>query len=84
MAKELIETFGVESYHHLISDDDGRRGTAAILVDQVLHRFLVAANIAIFVRDSSLREVGPGRVARRSTGLGKEDNLRVHHRPVLM
>jgi hypothetical protein len=23
-------------------------------------------------------------VARRSTGLGKEDNFRVHHRPVVM
>ena len=80
MAKELIETLGVESYHHLVSDDDGGCGTAAILVDQVLHRILVTADIAIFIRDSSLREVGPDCVARWSAGLGEKDNLCVGHR----
>lgn len=74
MAKELVETLGVESNHHLVPDDEGGCRTAAIFVNQVLYRILVTADIAFLVRKSSLREVGPDCVAGRSTGLGEDDD----------
>ena len=76
----MVETLGVESHHHLVSDHDGWGGTAAIFINQFLHRGLITADIAVFVRDSSLREVGLYCLARWSAGLGEDDDFLFEHR----
>ena len=78
MVKKVVETFGVESNHHLIINDEGRSGTATIFVNQIVDGLLVAADVAFFKCDTPIQEVGLDEAARRSTRLGKEDYLLVH------
>jgi hypothetical protein len=78
VAKKLVETFGVESNHHLIINDESGSGTAAIFVNQIVDGLLVAADVAFFECDTPIQEVGLNEAARRSTRLGKEDYFLVH------
>ena len=78
MAKKLVKTFGVESNHHLVVNDEGRSGTATIFVNQIVDGLLIAGDVAFFKCDTPIQEVGLDEAARRSTRLGKEDYFLVH------
>jgi hypothetical protein len=76
----LVETLGIESHHHFISDRDGGGWNACHIYKQVLYRGLIPADIAVLVRNSSLREVGLGCLARRSAWLGEDEDFLFEHR----
>ncbi len=76
--KELVETFGVKSNHHLIPDHKSRCRTASVLVNQVLHRTLITADVAVLVNDTSLREIALEGLAGRSAGLREDDDFFIH------
>ncbi len=79
MGKHLVEALGVEANHHLVAYHHGGGGAALILVYQFFDRGRIRADIAVFVLDTSLREVGLDDVARRSTRLGENYDLLLHH-----
>ncbi len=76
--KELVETFGVKSNHHLIPDHKSWCRTASVLVNQVLHRTLITADVAVLVNDTSLREIALEGLAGRSAGLREDDDFFIH------
>lgn len=71
--KQVAETVGIESNHHLFACYQCRRRAALIFINQVLESGSVIAYIAFFKLDTPAREVGLYRVARRSARLGKQN-----------
>ena len=71
--------FGVKADDDLVADHDGGRGAAVVFSHQLLHVLWVAADVAVLVLDSSLREVGLQRPARRSAGLGVNHHVLFGH-----
>ncbi len=79
MGKHLVEALGVEANHHLVAHYHGGSGAALILVYQFFDGGRIGANVAVFVLDTSLREVSRNDMAGRSAGLGKNYDLLLHH-----
>lgn len=71
----MVEPVRIESDHYFLAHHNRRRRTAAIFINQVLNRGGIAVDITFLVSKPSLREVGRSNVARRSAGLGEDDNL---------
>jgi len=71
--EQVAKTVGIESNHHLFACHQCWRRTTLILINQVLKSDSVIAYIAFFELDTSAREVGLDRVARRSARLSKKN-----------
>src|SRR5512143_376510 len=80
--KGLVDLFRIEPDQYLVADDDGGRGAALVGLHQLTHRREVAAHVSVFELDPSLREVGFGRIARRSARLAEDDHPLVGHRRI--
>ena len=78
LCEQFVQAVGVKTDHHLIVYYDGGRCTAVIGADQLEDVFLLGPNIALFELDTSILEVSLNRSARRSTRLGKDDDLLGH------
>ena len=65
---------GIEAHHHFIAHHQGGGDAAAVLVHQLVDRLRVARDVALLECDPSLREVGFRRSARRSAGLGEDQD----------
>ena len=74
IVQEFVHTERIESDNYFFSDDNGGSGIAAVSTHHFEYGRLVMAHVAFFVDDASRREVGLNELARRSTGLGEEEN----------
>ena len=72
--EEFVKSLGIEADHHLIAHHQGGGGAALVLVHKFVDRPRVAADVALLELDPSLREVGFRRIARRSAGLGEDQD----------
>ena len=73
--ENLFETLGIEADHDFIINNERGSRAALVLADQVVDGIGIAAYVALFESNSSLREVGRGGMARRSTGLGEHNDV---------
>ncbi len=74
LCHQLVQPFRIETDHHFLADDQRRRRAALAFVNQIVHCLRIHGNVAVYEIDTSRREVGLGRAARRSTGLGEDDD----------
>ena len=74
VAEELLKSLPVEADHDFVADDEGGRATAVVGADQRKDSLLVAADVLVLIRDTFLRKVGLGRLARRSAGLREQEH----------
>jgi hypothetical protein len=70
--ESLLDTLRVKPDQDLVSDDNGRRGTAVIGSNQLEYCRLVHAYVLVNVLNSPLREEDLYGLARRSAGLSEE------------
>jgi hypothetical protein len=80
IAHQFVQLLGIEADHHLIANNQRRCRAALVLANQIIHRLRIAGYITIFKLDTSRREVGLCRAARRSTRLREDDDLFRHAR----
>ena len=78
LSKKLVQSFRIESHHHIVADDDSRRGTAAIFINEVLNSGGILTDVAVLECYASRREVRRGDLARRSARLREDDDLFSH------
>lgn len=81
-AYRAVDLFGIESYEHLIANDQSRRG-AALMLDEFAHVLRAFVDVAHFESRASLREVCLDPGAGRSSGLGIQNDLLVGKHPLL-
>lgn len=73
LVKKLFQALPIETNNDFIIHNDRRSHLAAVSAHQLKHRLLISSHVSLLECDSSLREVGLGRRAWRSAGLGEED-----------
>lgn len=79
LSQHFFEALWIEADHDLVPYNNGRCPTALIGAHQFANRAGIAAYVAQFEFDASLREEGLRPIARRSTGLAiKQDALGGH------
>ena len=77
---QLVRPLRIEADHYFVSDHQRRRGVAVVGADQLKDKLFVGGNVALFVFDTSILEVGLSRSARRSARLREENDLLRHGR----
>ena len=74
LVENLVESLWVKSDHHLFANNQCWCGAAIVFVEKVLDSLRIAADITVFERNSSLREVGLRPRAGWSARLRKEND----------
>ena len=78
--KKIVEALRVKADHHLLPDHQCWSGAALVSFNQFADGVGVAADVAFFKFDTSRREVGLHRAARRSAGLREYQDGTFHSR----
>ena len=78
LREHLVETLRIETDHDLFADDERWSGAAVVGSDELEDVLLVGGHVAFFEVDTSILEVGLSGPARRSTGLGEQDDFFRH------
>src|SRR5260370_23705954 len=84
LGKHLVQTFGIEADHHLAVHNNGGRGAAVVLADQLEDCLLVYTYVLHFKLDTFLRKVALRPGARGAPGLAIDHHtLSLHSFPSL-
>jgi hypothetical protein len=75
LAHQFVQLLGIEPDHHLVTDHQRGSRPALVRMNQLMHRLRITRYVAVFKLDTSRREIGLRRAARRSTRLRKDDDL---------
>jgi len=79
VGKHTVQLLRVETDHNGVTDNNRGCGAAVVFADQLKNRLLVHADVLYFEMNSSRREEGLCRIARRSAGLTEYNNFFLVH-----